>query len=156
MEERKQFLKEAKLKATNYCAYRERTQQEVRDKLYALGLHRDEVEDLLTDLITENFINEERFAVSFAGGKFRMKKWGRLKIIMELKRRNISDYCLKKALEEISDEDYQETILQLAEKKIQSLRDKDMFIKKQKTARYLAGKGFEKELVWRVLEAMKA
>ncbi len=77
------------VKACNYCAYQERTQQEVRDKLYDLGLFSDEVEDVLSQLITANFVNEERYAKAFASGKFRLKRWGRQKILFELKRRKI-------------------------------------------------------------------
>ena len=77
--------KEAKLKAADYCSYQERSQQEVRNKLYTYGLHKDDVEDILTDLVLEGFINEERFSTAYVGGKFRMKKWGRLKIIQGLK-----------------------------------------------------------------------
>ena len=83
-------MKAAKLKAGNYCAYQERTQQEVRDKLYGIGLYSDEVEQVLAELITENYVNEERFAKSFAGGKFRLKQWGKKKIVYALKQRNIS------------------------------------------------------------------
>ncbi len=64
----------------HYCAYQERAQQEVRDKLYELGMTMDEVEEIMSDLIAENFLNEERFALQFAGGHFRIKGWGKVKI----------------------------------------------------------------------------
>src|SRR5210317_1954505 len=99
-------MKKAKMKTGTFCAYQERTQQEVRDRLYALGLHRDEVENVLTELITEDFVNEERYAKAFAGGRFRMKQWGRRKIEYALKQKNISSYCIEKGLEEIPDHDY--------------------------------------------------
>src|SRR5687767_2477337 len=85
-------------KAQKYCAYQERCQQEVRSKLYGWGLWKEAVEGIIAELINENFINEERFAIAFAGGKFRIKKWGKTKIKLELKKRDISDYCIKQAL----------------------------------------------------------
>ena len=143
-------MKAAKLKAGNYCAYQERTQQEVRDKLYGIGLYSDEVEQVLTELITENYVNEERFAKSFAGGKFRLKQWGKKKIVYALKQRNISPYCIEQALKEISDEEYERVITQLVERKSNQLHG-EIFIVKNKIARYLVGKGFENELVWSIV-----
>ncbi|MEQ8925876.1 MAG: RecX family transcriptional regulator, partial [Fulvivirga sp.] len=84
--------KEAKLKAADYCAYQERSQQQVRDKLYTYGLYSEDVERILSELITENFINEERFAIAYAGGKFRVKKWGRNKILQGLNQHRVSNY----------------------------------------------------------------
>ena len=92
--------KTAKLKAADFCAYQERSQQQVRDKLYDYGLHFDEVEEILTELIMEGFINEERFARAFIGGKFRMKKWGKQKILQSLRPHKISEYCIRKGMEE--------------------------------------------------------
>ena len=143
-------MKAAKLKAGNYCAYQERTQQEVRDKLYGIGLYSDEVEQVLTELITENYVNEERFAKSFAGGKFRLKQWGKKKIVYALKQRNISSYCIEQGLKEISDEEYEYVITQLVERKSNQLQG-EIFIVKNKIARYLVGKGFENELVWSIV-----
>ena len=143
-------MKSAKLKAGNYCAYQERTQQEVRDKLYGIGLYSDEVEQVLTELITENYVNEERYAKSFAGGKFRLKQWGKKKIVYALKQRNISPYCIEQALKEISDEEYEHVITQLVERKSNQLQG-EIFIVKNKIARYLVGKGFENELVWSIV-----
>ena len=94
-------MKAAKIKAGVYCAYQERTQQEVRDKLYALGLHRDEVEEVLTELIIEKFVDEERYAKAFASGKFRLNKWGRIKISYVLRQKKLSEYCIEKALREM-------------------------------------------------------
>ncbi|NTW31098.1 MAG: RecX family transcriptional regulator, partial [Bacteroidetes bacterium] len=92
---------EALKKAANYCAYQERCQQDIRNKLYQWGLHSQEVEDLIATLIGENFINEERFSKAFSSGKFHILKWGKIKIKNELKQRNISEYCIRKGLEEI-------------------------------------------------------
>src|SRR5687768_10604150 len=92
---------EAETKIQRYCAYQERCHQEVRGKLYEYSLFKDEVEDILTNLITEGFLNEERFAKAYAGGKFRMKKWGRLKIIHELEIKGLSKNCIHAGLKEI-------------------------------------------------------
>src|SRR3954468_25072028 len=97
-------------KIRKYCAYQERSQQEVRDKLYALGLHRREVEQIISQLVTENYLNEERFAIAYAGGKFRMKQWGRNKIKAALQQKKVSDYCIRKALNEINEKDYRKAL----------------------------------------------
>ena len=143
--------KEAKLKAADYCAYQERSQQEVRDKLYSYGLHYNDVEEIISELITENFINEERFAKAYAGGKFRMKKWGRLKILQGLKQHRISEYCIKKGLQEIPDADYCDTIELLIDKKRKALAIDNEFIANQKIVAYLHQKGFEPNLIWNIL-----
>ncbi len=145
-------MKAAKMKAGNYCAYQERTQQEVRDKLYSLGLYRDEVEDVLTELISENFVNEERFAKSFARGKFNLKKWGKRKIIFELKKRNLSPYCIDQAIKEISDEAYEKMIFQIIENKMSYLPEVG-YTTKNRIIKYLIGKGFETEIAWTILNS---
>lgn len=141
-------LKEARLKAASYCAYRERTQQELRNKLYNDGLFGDEVEEVVTAMIEENFINEERYAKSFAGGKFRINSWGRIKIKLALKQKNISPYCIQEALKEIEDTEYIQTIDRLIRKRIIGPEEKGDFVKKNKAVNYLLNKGFETELVW--------
>ncbi len=145
-------MKAAKMKAGNYCAYQERTQQKVRDKLYSLGLYRDEVEDVLTELISENFVNEERFAKSFARGKFNLKKWGKRKIIFELKKRNLSPYCIDQAIKEISDEAYEKMIFQIIENKMSYLPEVG-YTTKNRIIKYLIGKGFETEIAWTILNS---
>jgi regulatory protein len=148
---RTEKMKAAMVKACNYCAYQERTQQEVRDKLYDLGLFSDEVEDVLSQLITANFVNEERYAKAFASGKFRLKRWGRQKILFELKRRKISPCCTKKAMLEIPQDAYEEVLQQLIEQKSRTYSGNAYTIK-NKIARYLINKGYECELVWAALE----
>ena len=108
---------EALKKACKYCAYQERSQQEVRDKLYELGLHKKDVELIISQLVTEGFINEERFAIAYAGGKFRIKQWGRIKIKYELKKKQVSEYCIKKALQQIKEDEYHEVLKKLADEK---------------------------------------
>lgn len=131
-----------------YCAYQERSQKEVRNKLYTLGLYGDEVEEMIAELITANYINEERFTKSYIGGKFRMKKWGRRKILKGLKQYDISTYCINKGLEEIDEEGYRSVLFELINKKNNSIIEENLFVKRNKIAKYLIEKGFESELVW--------
>ena len=142
-------------KAKHYCGYQERSHAEVKQKLYGYGLYKNEVEELLSRLIEENYLNEERFAIAFAGGKFRMKQWGKMKIKYELQQKQVSAYCIKKAMEEIADEDYDMTLMNLAEAKFNSLKDeKNLFTKKSKMQNYLVGKGYEYEKVAAVLRVL--
>jgi regulatory protein len=143
---------QALIKAQSSCAYQERCQQEMRDKLYEWGLYTDAVENIIADLISTNFLNEERFAKAYAGGKFRIKKWGRIKIKMELKSRKISDYCIKKAMEEINDKDYLKTINELIAKKSKEIKGGKVQIRNYKIAQYIASKGFEQSLIWEQLK----
>jgi len=139
---------QAKVKAAKYCAYQERTQQEVRDKLYQYGLYSDAVEEVLSELIIENFINEERYAQAFCRGKFNQNKWGRVKIEMMLRQKGLSNYCIRSGLNEISEEDYVAQLHSLLEKKWNSLDGEDDYNRKQKTVRFLIGKGYEADLIW--------
>ena len=141
--------KEAQLKAANYCAYQERSQKEVRNKLYEYGLHHDEVEEVLTNLILDGFINEERFARTLAGGKFRMKKWGRNRIKLALKEHDISDYCITKGLAEIDSEEYEQTLIHLIRKADDSSSETNLFKKRDKISKSLIYKGYEPELIWK-------
>lgn len=150
---RTDLMKQAKVKAANFCVYQERTQQEVRDKLYAVGLYSDEVEQTLAELISENFVNEERFAMAFANGRFKLKHWGKTKIGFELKKRKISRYCIDKALRSISDTDYTNSIRNLVEKKFKGC-ETDSLIVRQKIANFLISKGFEPDLVWNQIESL--
>jgi regulatory protein len=139
---------EAKQKIYRYCAYQERSHKEVRDKLYEYGLYRDEVEELLSALITEGFLNEERFAKAFAGGKFRMQRWGRIKILNELEARGLTSNCIKIGMKEIEDADYIKTLREILERKLNRLDEDNAFVKRDKLARYAIQKGFEPDLVW--------
>jgi len=135
-----------------YCAYQERCHSEVRHKLLSLGIYGDALEEIIFDLIQENFLNEERFARSYARGKFRIKHWGRNKIIKELKVRQVSEYCMRMALEEIDEEEYLQTLKKLARKKWSEYRGMKNFERKGRLARYLASRGFESELIWAELK----
>lgn len=139
--------KTAKLKAADFCAYQERSQQQVRDKLYEYGLHHDEVEEILTELIMEGFINEERFARAYIGGKFRMKKWGKKKILQGLHPHKISDYCIRKGMEEIDPDEYWNVLLDHAQKKYEQLQGNSAYIIKGKLTQHLYTKGFEADLI---------
>ena len=134
-------------KIKHYCGYQERCHAEVKEKLYSFGLWKKDVEALISQLIEENYLNEERFAQLFAGGKFRMKQWGRVKIKYELKQKHISEYCIKKGLKEIDENAYMKTLQKLADTKWKSLRsEKNIFAKKSKTMNYLLQKGYEASL----------
>jgi regulatory protein len=145
--------KEAALKKLqNFCAYQERCQTEVRTKLIELGIYGDSLEEIIAELIGEDFINEERFAATFAGGKFRIKQWGRIKIVQALKLKKISDYCIRKALEkEINDEDYTDTLNKLLLKKITSISETDKIKKRYLLLQYAVGRGYEVEIIKKVL-----
>jgi len=135
-------------KIKQFCAYQERCHAEVRDKLYSFGLYKNEVEEIISSLITENYLNEERFAIHFAGGKFRMKQWGKIKIKQALKYKQVGDYCIRKALKEIDAHDYEKTFRKLADQKLKTLKsEKNIFIKKRKLQDFLLQKGFETALV---------
>lgn len=143
---------QALLKAQQTCAYQERCQQEMRDKLYEWGLYSTDVENIIAELITTNFLNEERFAKTYAGGKFRIKKWGRVKIKIELKRRKISDYCIKKAMAEIPESDYIKTLEELIHKKAKEVKEKRIEVRNYKIAQYIMSRGFEGDLIWDILK----
>jgi regulatory protein len=135
-------------KARHYCAYQERCHSEVKEKLYGFGLHKKDVEAALSTLIEENYLNEERFAIQFAGGRFRMKQWGKVKIRYELKQKQVGDYCIKKALAAISEDDYTQTLEKLAAAKWETIKEaENVFIRRRKLQEYLLQKGYETDLV---------
>jgi regulatory protein len=143
---------QAYLKAQAACAYQERCQQEMRDKLYEWGLYGNDVENLIAKLISDNFLNEERFAKAYAGGKFRIKKWGRIKIKLELKRRKISDYCIKAAMKEIDDQEYIKVLKEILAKKLKENPKGKLQVRNYKAAQYAASRGYESDLIWDILK----
>jgi regulatory protein len=145
---------QAKEKIQLYCAYQERSHQEVRNKLYEFGLYRDDVDEILSNLITENFLNEERFAKAFAGGKFRIKKWGRIKITHALESKGVSSNCIRLGLKEIDEDDYQSALRALLKEKIPTLDESNVFVLRDRLSKYLIQKGYEPELVWREINSM--
>lgn len=146
---------EALKKLQAYCAYQDRCHQEVRQKLSDLGIYGDDLEEIVADLIVEKFLDEERFARAFARGKFRHKKWGKYKIKQHLKQKNISGYCLKKAMEEIDMEEYVITLEELIEKKRATINAANDYIRNQKLALYLINKGYESPLVWAAINRLE-
>mgnify|MGYP001548641767 FL=1 len=135
-------------KLKHYCGYQERSHGEVKQKLYTLGLFKNEVDEIISQLIQEGYLNEERFAIQFASGKFRIKGWGKQKIQYGLKERGVSAYNIRKALDSVDPEEYQKSFLRQAEKKWLSLKsEKNIFAKKTKWRNYLLQKGFEHALM---------
>ncbi|HVG16102.1 MAG TPA: regulatory protein RecX [Chitinophagaceae bacterium] len=141
-------------KLKHYCGYQERSQYEAVQKLYELGVSKSEHDDILSALIEENYINEERFAVEYAGGKFRMKDWGRKKIYYGLKEKKISEYCIKAAMKSIDEEDYLKTLSRLAEKKHESLKGEQYLSRKKKISDYLLQKGYEPDLINKAIASL--
>lgn len=145
--------KAALAKAEHYCAYQERSQQEIRNKLYEWGLWKNEVEEIISELIQTNFLNEERFTMAYVSGKFKMKKWGKMKIKQGLKLKGVTEKMILNALKTIDYDEYLETILVLANKKLPSIKENDAYKRKYKLTSYLMGKGFESNLISEVLNA---
>jgi len=145
---RKQLSKEQALqKLKHYCGYQDRSHSEVKEKLYSLGVWKKDHDEIMAALIEENYLNEERFALAFARGKFRMKQWGRVKIKYELKQRQVSEYSIKKALKQIDEEEYMTSLKKLAEDRYASLKGEQYLVRKKKTIDYLMQKGYEPGLI---------
>lgn len=141
----------AKLKAANYCAFQERSQQEVRDKLYHWGLHRNDVEHVLTELITEGFLNEERFAIAYARGKHRMNQWGKFKIKQGLKQKSVSEPLIRIALGSLDSDEYRETLRRLLAKKKATLQENNPYKEHVRLVNFGLGKGYERDLISELL-----
>ena len=131
-----------------YCAYQDRCHQEVRQKLREMRMIPDAVDHIMAYLIEHDFLNEQRFADSFARGKYRIKNWGRNRIVRELKQREISPIAIKNSLKQISEQDYRKALDDLARKRLESLKHSAQLEKKQKLASYLLYRGWENELVY--------
>lgn len=141
-------------KIRHYCGYQERCHAEVKSKLYSFGLWKKDVEAIVSQLIEEDYLNEERFAKMFAGGHFRLKQWGRIKIKHELKKKSVSEYCIKKALKEIDEAEYRKTMAKLFALKWKSLKgEKNIFTKKSKLTNYLLQKGYEAGVIHELLSS---
>jgi regulatory protein len=144
--------KTALQKAASWCAYQERSQQEVRDKLYEWQMKPAEVEDIISTLISENFLNEERFALAYVSGKFGIKKWGKLKIRQGLRLKRVPDPIIKKVLNGINGDVYFETLRSLYEKKLAVEKEKNAIKRQFKLLNYLQSKGYEKDLIFLLLK----
>jgi regulatory protein len=147
-------LKEATKKLEGYCAYQDRCHKEVVNKLREMGMIPIAIDEIIGHLIKENFLNEERFARSFARGKFNIKKWGKHRVVNELKQREITKYNINLALKEIEDTVYLDTLEQLAEKRLGQLTDTDLFKKRKKLADYLLYRGWESTLVYEITKRL--
>lgn len=134
-------------KIKNWCAYQERSQHETRQKLYEYGLYSNDVEQLIVKLIEENFLNEERFAFAFVSGKFNIKHWGRIKIKIELRKHKVSDYLIKKALNNIDEAQYLITLKKVIEKKLKLTPEKSKQKLYYKLIQYALSRGFELDLI---------
>ncbi|MGB7785600.1 MAG: regulatory protein RecX [Salinimicrobium sp.] len=143
-------VKEATLKLMQFCAYRDRSQKEVEDKLIEMRMIPEAREQIIIKLMQEGFLNEERFARSFVRGKFRIKKWGRIRIKQELKLKDISAPIIRLAMEEIDEETYFSTLCELAEKKLNLLKEPDKYKLRKKLSDHLLRKGYEANLVFEV------
>ena len=141
----------ARSKAAHYCAYQECSQQEVRDKLYEWGQYPNVVENIISGLITGNFLNEERFSKAYAIGKFRQKGWGKIKIKQGLKFKKVPDVLIKKALLAIPGDEYLEMLERLLIKKAALLNEKDTYKRNYKLQQYAIGRGYESDMVTDVL-----
>ena len=144
-------LDEATKLMENFCAYQERCHKEIEQKLQDLQMIPEAKEKIILHLLQHNFLNEERFSKAFARGKFSIKNWGRIKIVNELKFRNISPYNIKTALKEIDDIDYLKTLKKIAEKKWALIKEPNAFKKRSKLVNYLSSKGYESEIIYTVM-----
>jgi regulatory protein len=110
----------------------------------------DEIKSsIIIYLIEENYLNEERFAKSYARGKFRLKKWGKQRIVRELKFRQISNYNINSALNEIEESEYIKTFNELATKRWLAINESNLHKKRKKLVNYLLYRGWESDLIYK-------
>lgn len=147
-------LQEATKKLENYCSYQERCHKEVVAKLKEMGMIPIAIDDIVGHLIQENFLNEERFSRSFARSKFNIKKWGRNRIVSELKQRDITKYNINLAMQELAEESYHETLEALAQKRLKQIKETDTFKRRKKLADYLLYRGWESPLVYEITKRL--
>ena len=143
------------LSLQHFCAYQDRCHEEVRSRLKELGVWGDDLEEIIAELISENFLDEERFAKSYSRGKFRIKNWGKIRIVSELKKRKISDYCIKQGLLEIDADEYLETIEKLQKKYAATHPELNAFELQTKTIHYIYSKGFEMDKILEIVKKNK-
>jgi regulatory protein len=142
-------------KLQRYCAYQDRCHQEARRKLLDLGIYGDDLEEIISELISDNFLNEERFARSFARGKFRIKGWGKMRIKRELQVRKVSEYCIKKGLSEIEPEAYRNRLREVMIGYVGRLREEQPFKVRDKLFQYVYRRGYETPLIRSVIEELQ-
>lgn len=148
-------LKEAIQKIEYFCSYQERCHEEVVEKLRTMKMDSDEIDEIMVHLIESNFLNEERFACSFARGKHRMKHWGKIRITNELKFKKITQTLINKALLEIIPEEYLDTFHTLAERHWETMHEKNALKKRKKFCDYMLRRGFESDLVYSKLKDLE-
>jgi len=141
-------IDKALLKLQNYCAYQERCHQEVRQKLKEMQMIPEAVDKIIVHLLEHNFLNEERFAKTFVSGKFRIKKWGKYRLTLELKKKDISKHNINFAIRQIPNTEYIEVFNDLAEKRLSQIIETNVLKKKKKLADYLLYRGWESQLVY--------
>ena len=146
---------EALAKAERYCAYQDRCHSEVRRKLLEWGVYGDRLEEVMAQLVVDKFLDEERFARSYCRGKFRIKRWGRERLRRELRYRKVSDYCIRKGLSEIEEEDYAQALEKLLLKKNRIESEADPYRRRQKLAAYAQRKGYELPLIWETIKRLE-
>jgi regulatory protein len=145
---RKRLTKEQALqKLRFYCRYQQRCQSEIKQRLFELGVNKKDHDELMDQLIKENCLNDERFAVAFVSGRFRLKQWGRKKIQRGLKEKRVSDEIAQKALEQINKKEYMAILNKLAKERYASLKHEQYLVRKKKTMDYLMQKGYELDLI---------
>lgn len=149
---KKMLFDELLEKGRKFCAYRDRTIKEVKQKLYSQGASQSLASQIIQTLHDEQFIDEQRFALSFVRGKLENNKWGKVKIKYEMQARGLDPQTINQALESLDTERYREILNGIAQAKIKTLSDLDEFTAKGKAAEYCSRKGFEMDLVWKVLE----
>ena len=145
---------EALTKAERYCAYQDRCHSEVRSKLLGWGVYGDRLEEVIAQLVVDKFLDEERFARSYCRGKFRIKRWGRERLRRELRYRQVSDYCIRKGLAEIEEEEYVQALEETLQKKDRTESEADPYRRRQKLAAYAQRKGYELPLIWETLKRL--
>lgn len=148
-------LKEALQKLERFCAYQERCHDEVVSKLYSLKMTSEEIDSIVVQLIENNFLNETRFACSFARGKHRIKNWGKIRITNELKQRNISSTNINLALKEISTEEYAENFENLSERSWNNIQEKNILKKRKKFCDYMLRRGYESNLIYEKVKELE-
>ena len=152
LQKKKLTSDQALQRAKQFCSYQERSHAETKEKLYSFGLFKKDVEKLISQLVEEDYLNEERFAAAYARGKFRMNHWGRVKIKYELKQKLVSEFCIIKAMKEIDENEYEKTLNKLLNEKSEDVKDeKNVYVKKRKIKDYLLQKGFELDLILKKL-----
>jgi len=153
MKEKKYFsIEEIKRKLERYCVYQDRCHKEIETKLREFVLIEEARNQIILHLLEHNFVNEERFSKSFARGKFNIKKWGKQRIIRELKLRDITAYNIKTALKEIDEEVYLRTVFEIAEKRNRLIHESNIYKRKKKLSDFLMRKGYEYELIYTTVD----